>query len=62
LGNVHVLRKANCKPWDLEIGFTMPGEPTLYRDFKPTGVSEGTPGSAAARESAEASGEWVNWS
>jgi hypothetical protein len=29
-----------ARPWDLEVELTMPGELTLYRDYKLTDVSE----------------------
>jgi hypothetical protein len=32
--------KANRKPWDSKVEFTMPGELKLYRDYKLTDVSE----------------------
>jgi hypothetical protein len=36
----HINIKDNRKLWDSKIEFTMPDELTLYRDYKPTGVSE----------------------
>jgi hypothetical protein len=49
--------KANRKPWDSKVEFTMPGELKLYRDYELTGESESEYASAAGKKGAKKGGK-----